>query len=326
MAVGKSRRLVYVSTAIAAAVILILAVILLQQPIEPKTTPPPSLTAPGVATIAASGVQQTSASLNGNLLSFGTSSYSIVGFLYGTDPALSAAANETTANETALGAFSQTIDGLTAGTAYYFQAWARGDGFSPGTVMTFTTKTPSAAPARAPSVATDAASSISTSEAVLNGNLADLGTASSVTVGFRYGTDPTLTSATNLSTGPQTAAVAFDEGVSGLTANTTYYAQAWADGAGFAVGSIVSFKTTAASGNGNQVPPGWAHAACPAVPDQAPAHGVRTRCELNMTYGQWKKEHPGNAGQPQAYVPSWAIETNAPGNSGSHRSGNARAW
>ncbi len=324
MAVGKSRRLVYVSTAIAAAVILILAVILLQQPIEPKTTPPPTLTAPGVSTIAASGVQQTSATLNGDLWNLGTSSYSVVGFVYGTDPALSATANETAGNETATGAFYQAIDGLTAATAYYFKAWARGDGFSLGTVMTFTTKTPSAPPARAPSVTTDAASSISTSEAILNGNLADLGTAASVTVGFRYGTDPTLASATNLSSGAQSAVTAFDAGVSGLIANTTYYVQAWADGQGFAVGSIVSFKTTAPSGNGNQVPPGWAHAACPTVPDQAPAHGVRTRCELNMTYGQWKKENPGNAGP--VYVPGWAVDANAPGNSGSHRSGNSRTW
>ncbi len=327
MAVGKSRRLIYVSTAVAAAVILILAVILLQQPIQPKTTPPPSTTAPGVATVAASGVQQTSATLNGNLWNLGTASYSVVGFLYGNDPGLAGPTNGTVANRTAVGTFYLAVSGLSAGTAYYFKAWARGDGFSLGTVMTFTTKTPPAPQTHGPSVATGAASSISTTTATLNGNLSSLGTASSVTLGFRYGTDPTMASATNLSSGSRSAATTFDEPVTGLAPNTTYYAQAWADGDGFAKGAIVSFKTAATpSGNGNRVPPGWAHAACPSVPDQAMANGVRARCVLGMTWGEAKKQNLGYTGQAVVYAPNYFLVRLAPGNSGEHRSENSRTW
>ncbi len=285
MAVGKSRRWVYVSTAIAAAVILILAIILLQQPIEPKTTPPPTLTAPGVATIAASGVQETNATLNGNLLNLGSASYSLVGFRYGTDITLTAATNETVSNETAAGAFDLSINGLSGGNAYYFQAWGRGDGFSPGAILTFTTKTPSTS-ARSPAVATGAASSITISTAMLNGNLTALGTASSVTTGFRYGTSATLVGATNLSLGSMSTTGAFAEQVSGLAPNTTYYVQAWAAGTGFSTGSVRSFTTGTGSGNGHHVPPGWAHAACPS---QAHGHGVHARCDLGVTWGELKK-------------------------------------
>lgn len=286
MAPGKSRRLVYVSAAVVASVILILAVILLQQPIQNKATPPPKTSAPGVATVAASAVGQTSATLNGNLSSLGTSSYSVIGFLYGKGPALSAATNETVANVTAATAFDETLMGLTPGVAYYFAAWARGDGFSLGVLMTFTTSASSTA--RAPSVATDAADSVTTSAAMLHGTLTDLGSASSATVGFRYGTSASLASATNVSLGGLSTAGTFAEQASGLAANTTYYVQAWAMGDGFATGSVLSFST-GTSGNGHHVPPGWAHAACPDIPKHAVGHGVHARCDSGVTWGEMKK-------------------------------------
>lgn len=286
MAPGKSRRLLYVSAAVVASVILILAVILLQQPIQNKATPPPKSSAPGVATVAASGVGQTSATLNGNLSSLGTAAYSLVGFLYGKGPALSAATNETVANVTATTAFDETLTSLTPGVAYYFAAWARGEGFSLGVMMTFTTS--AASTAHAPSVATDAADSVTTSAAMLHGTLTDLGSVSSVTVGFRYGTSASLASATNVSSGGLTTAGAFAEQVAGLAANTTYYVQAWATGAGFSTGSVLTFHTGTA-GNGHQVPPGWAHAACPDLPKNAVGHGVHARCDSGVTWGQMKK-------------------------------------
>lgn len=301
MAVGKSRRLIYVTTAVVAAVILILAVILLQQPIQPKTTPPPTTTAPTVSTAAASGVGQTVASLNGNLANLGSAKYSLVGFQYGKDAGLAGATNATVANRTATAAFEYALTGLTPSTAYSFRAWAMGDGFSTGSILTFTTLTPTVPPPgkRAPSVATSAASDVTAADATLNGDLANLGTASAVTVGFQYGTSPTLATATNVSLGAQSATGAFSDGITDLRSNTTYYVQAWGQGDGFAKGTIVSFTTAKApSGNGHHVPPGWGHAACPT---QAKGHGVLTRCDSSETYGQWKKEHP--AGVILADVP-----------------------
>ena len=330
MAVGKNRRIIYVSAAIAAAVILILAVILLQQPIQNKTTPPPTTTAPTVSTAAASGVGETVASLNGNLASLGTATYSLVGFQYGTDAALAGATNATVANRTAAAAFQYALSGLTPSTAYRFRAWAQGNGFSTGSILTFTTLTPTVPPAKqAPSVATSDASEVTARDATLNGDLASLGTASAVTVGFRYGTSPTLASATNVSLGPRSAMGAFNDGITGLSANTTYYVQAWGQGDGFAKGTVVSFTTAEApSGNGHHVPPGWSHAACPV---QAHGHGVLTRCSDSETYGQWKKEHPGGATSAEL-AQRMAIRSGAPvresdvGSSARVGSDSARVW
>ncbi len=327
MAVGTKRRWIYVSTAIAAAVILILAVILLQQPIQNKTTPPPTRSAPGVSTIAASGVGQSAATLNGDLWNLGTAAHSIVGFLYGTDGGLAGASNVTVANETATTAFYHAVSGLSLSTTYYFKAWALGDGFGFGSVLSFTTQGPATPQKQAPSVETKAASSVTAMFATLNGNLGDLGTASSVTVGFLYGTSPSLAFALNLSVGTRTATGAFTQSLTGLASNTTYYVQAWAAGDGFASGSILSFTTSSASGNGNQVPPGWAHAACPTIPDDAPAHGVRSRCLYNETYGERKKE--GQSSGTAAALPLWAPQfialAYAPGSSDGHWSANIRA-
>ncbi len=288
---GKKRRISYVAAAVAAAIVLLLAILLLQQPIQNKTTPPPSKMAPSVATAAATGVGGTAATLNGNLAALGSASDVTVGFWYGSDPGLAGATNTTGVHEGAAAAFAAPVGGLTAGTAYYVRAWALGDGFSTGSVVSFTTLAPQAPTKAAPSVSTKAATDTGTTDATLNGDLANLGTAASATVGFRYGTSATLTRATNVTVGAMAAIGGFDEPVLGLTENTTYYVQAWGLGDGFANGSILSFTTASApSGNGQHVPPGWAHARCPDVPDHAPAHGVRARCEHNETWGEMKKD------------------------------------
>lgn len=331
--VSAKRRLIYVSTAIAAAVILILAVILLQQPIQPKTQPPPTKTAPTVATAAATGIGETTATLNGNLGNLGTASHSFVGFVYGTDVGLAGATNVTTGNKSAAVAFASDLTALTSGTAYYFKAWALGDGFTLGSVRTFTTLTPSGPQPHAPAVATYAASGVTSTDATLNGNLSDLGSAASVTIGFRFGTSPTLASATNLSLGARSAIGTFEDGIADLKPNTTYYVQAWGAGEGFTSGTIVNFTTAATTpGNGHRVPPGWAHAACPHIPDQAMGHGVRARCEHNMTYGEWKKQQSSGASSvhmPQPFSHA-AIYRNSDSTTSTawtaHVSESARAW
>ncbi len=98
-------------------------------------------------------------------------------------------------------------------------------------------------PSVPPSVTTAAASSVGASTAVLNGQLAGLGSASSVTVGFRYGTDSTLAGAVNVTAGSLGSPASFSQAVSGLVGSTTYYYDSWALGSGFSSGSVASFRT-----------------------------------------------------------------------------------
>ena len=96
-----------------------------------------------------------------------------------------------------------------------------------------------------PGVLTGAATGVEDVRATLHGDLRNLGEATTVIVGFRYGLDPTLSGATNWTTGPANAAGVYASLVTDLTPNTTYYFDAWATGQGFATGGIMSFATMA---------------------------------------------------------------------------------
>ena len=245
MVTMSKRRWTYVATAIAAAIIVILAVILMQQPI-PTSTLPQVKTPPSVSTAPATGIDQTVATLNGNLGTVGSAATVSVGFQYSTDPGLAGATNVSVGSLTAATPFNRALTGLNSGTKYYFQAWAAGDGFTKASTLSFTTLTQSSPQVHAPSVATKDASSIGQTSATLNGNLGSLGTASSVTVGFLYSPDPGLTGSLNVSLGAESAVGTFAQPVTGLAVNTTYYVKAWAVGDGFASGSVVAFQTAAA--------------------------------------------------------------------------------
>src|SRR5207249_3057351 len=69
------------------------------------------------------------------------------------------------------------------------------------------------------------------------------GEGTTVIVGFRYGLDPTLSGATNWTTGPAGMPGAYASLVTALTPNTTYFFDAWATGHGFTTGGIMSFRT-----------------------------------------------------------------------------------
>src|SRR5467141_3095023 len=79
-----------------------------------------------------------------------------------------------------------------------------------------------------PGVLTQAATGVVDVRATLHGVLRNLGEATTVIVGFRYGLDPTLPGATNWTTGPANAAGVYASLVTDLTPNTTYYFDAWA--------------------------------------------------------------------------------------------------
>ena len=218
------------------------------------TTPAP----PTVTTTAASGLTNSSATLNGtaNPNRATTSGY----FRYATT-------NPGTCNDTFgsrapvtggsnLGAgssvqsYSQTIGSLSAGVTYYYCAIAsNSEGISFGTVLSFTTQA-------VPTVVTNAATLVTPSSAQLNGTANPNG--ASATGWYRYATTNPGTCSdsfgvrapssggTNLGAG--TAAVPYVQGISGLTPNTTYYACALAGNTyGTSFGAVVSFTTPPAA-------------------------------------------------------------------------------
>gem|GEM_PF-5813353 len=98
-----------------------------------------------------------------------------------------------------------------------------------------------------PTVTTQAASSITTTAATLNGNITATGGADATEHGFAYGTASDLTAVIATTTlGAQSGTGAFTGSLSGLSADTTYYFRPYAvNSAGTSTGSILSFSTDA---------------------------------------------------------------------------------
>src|SRR6266566_1682717 len=113
--------------------------------------------------------------------------------------------------------------------------WALADTYSVGHVPTIL-----------PSVTTVAASGVLCTSVVLNGNLTDLGAATTITVGFHFGTSSTLIGAVNLTVGTTTSIGTFSKALSEISESTKFYFDAWANGDhGYAHGSILNFTTPA---------------------------------------------------------------------------------
>jgi hypothetical protein len=172
---------------------------------------------PTVTTNAATGVGGTSVTLSGNLASLGTAGSVTVSFVWGTSPG--SYPNETAgAAKTVIGTFYFDLGGLDPSTTYYYLAKAVGDGTSYGVEMSFTTATP-------PSVVTNDATSVTANSARLRGELASLGTTSSVMVSFVYGTSPGSYPNETAATAVTTASTFFFD-LSGLTPGIAYYYKA----------------------------------------------------------------------------------------------------
>jgi hypothetical protein len=190
---------------------------------------------PGATTSDAAKIKTTSATLRGNLDSLGTATTVNVSFEYGT---ATGSYTHTTADQarTSTGAFSADLTGLTPGTTYYYRAKADGDGDAVyGAEKTFTTST------TAPSVTTNDATNLATTSATLNGELASLGTASSINVSFEWG----LAESYGNETTPEskTATDEYGAPLSGLSPNTTYHFRAKAVGHGTTYGADAQFTT-----------------------------------------------------------------------------------
>jgi phosphodiesterase/alkaline phosphatase D-like protein len=146
--------------------------------------------APTAATIAASAITATTATLNGLVSANGSATD--VTFEYGTTPAYAGAGSPIVATQSPLpptavnAAASVSLGGLTCGTTYHFRVDAsNGAGAVSGSDATFAT---SACPTGTPTATSGAASSVTATSAVLNGTVSSNGAATTVT--FSYGTTP----------------------------------------------------------------------------------------------------------------------------------------
>ena len=193
-------------------------------------------TAPAVTTDDATLITANSARLNGDLTRLGTAGSVTVSVEWGVTLG-GPYPNETTGQTmTRTGTFYSDLGGLSPSTTYYYRAKAVGHGTSYGEEKSFSTLPPS------PSVTTVDPSNITANSARLNGELTRLGTASSVTVSFRWGTSPG--SYSNETTGQDmTGAGTFYFDLSSLSPGTTYYYRAKAVGDGTSQGDEKSFTT-----------------------------------------------------------------------------------
>jgi lysophospholipase L1-like esterase len=199
---------------------------------------------PSTATNAATSVTSNSATLNGGVNPNGLETN--YWFVWGTDPGLTipSSTHETPTQGIEAGTFTTQpvialLPGLGAETTYYFRTMARNaEGESQGATGSFTTSA-------SPTVDTTAAESITTSGAVLNGDVNPNGYATDAW--FEFGTDPALsspTSTTHQSMGSGVMNISFNASISGLSSWRTYYYRAAASNSGgMQKGIIRSFPT-----------------------------------------------------------------------------------
>ena len=198
--------------------------------------------APTATTNAATSVTTTGATLNGGVNPNGVAT--TAWFEWGASPTLatfSSTSNQSMGSGASSQPASATLSSLSPGTMYYFRAAAsNAAGTVKGSILSFSTT------AVAPTVTTNAATSVTTTGATLNGGVNPNGVAT--TAWFEWGTSPTLATFSvtpNQSTGSGTASQAASAALSGLSPGTTYYFRVAASNAAGAVkGSILSFSTT----------------------------------------------------------------------------------
>jgi len=179
-----------------------------------------NISLPELTTNPASAILSSSATLEAELTSEGAANTTVRGFQYG----LTTAYGATTTEEGEFGAedFSATVTGLDAGTTYHYRAFASStEGIGYGSDSTFTTLELSA-----PSVTVEAATSITRTDATLNGSISSDGNASSTERGFVYGTS--ISYGATSSTSGTYGVGAYTANISSLQCGTTYHIASFA--------------------------------------------------------------------------------------------------
>jgi hypothetical protein len=150
-------------------------------------------------------------------------------------------ANSKTIDGSGIGTFTSSLTSLSPGTTYYVRAYAtNGVGTAYGATRTFTTSA-----ATIPTgIITIGASSITQNTASSGGTITSDGGAPITMKGVCWSNTSTSPTISNSNTNNGSGINSFTSSLTGLTANTTYYARAYAiNSVGIAYGNTISFTT-----------------------------------------------------------------------------------
>ncbi len=176
---------------------------------------------PTITTTTAADITTTSVTLGGEVTSDGGAATSESGVVYSlTDatPTIAEGATKIAITAGGTGIFSQSISSLNSNTLYYYNAYSINEvGTSYGTANSFTTL------AEVPTVVTDAASSITTTGATLNGSI-NANNASTVAT-FDYGLTTSYGTTVTADQSPVTGTSVnpVSKAITSLMPNTTYH-------------------------------------------------------------------------------------------------------
>jgi len=247
-----------------------------------KTEETPTNTVPLLSTRIASGVTNSSATVGGIITSNGGATVTIRGVCYSTSSNPTVIDNSIQSGS-GTGTFDCEITGLNQNTKYYFKAYAMNSvGIGYGDQKSFTTQ--DGGGGDLPTVTTNIVSNITQTSATCGGNITDQGSSSVSVKGVCWSTSSNPTTSDSHTTdgiGPGS----FTSNITGLTANTPYYARAYAtNNAGTAYGNQVNFTTT--GGSAGEPCPGIPTITDPRDLQVYPTVQIGSQCWLqkNMNY------------------------------------------
>ena len=196
---------------------------------------------PEVTTSAATGITGAGATLNGSLV-INITPVTLRGFIWDTSSHAGTTGYTSDWYETSSGfssgSFSHAISGLSAGTTYYFRAYATNtDGTDYGSELNFT-----ATATGLPTVTTGSASSITQNGATLGLTISSIGSSTVTAIGFQYGLTTSYGSTVSGSGTYPVGSYTLD--VSTLQIATTYHFRAYATNTqGTSYGADATFTT-----------------------------------------------------------------------------------
>jgi uncharacterized protein (TIGR02145 family) len=196
------------------------------------------LTAPTISTLPITFITTTGATCGGNITNDGGSAVTARGVCWSTTSAPTTA-NSITTDGTGTGVFPSSIIGLSTGITYYVRAYATNSiGTAYGNELSFI-----AQQVTIPQVTTINVTSITSTDAICNGDVTDDGGSTVTARGVCWSTSATPTIADSITING-TGTGAFNGNITGLMANTTYYVRTYATNSeGTAYGNELSFTT-----------------------------------------------------------------------------------
>jgi len=198
------------------------------------------IVAPTVTTQAVTDITHNSATGNGEITDTGDENCTKRGVCYNTTGSPTTADDKVEEEgDFGIGAFTAAMTGLSPGVKYYVKAYAiNSEGTGYGAEVNFTTDKV------APTVTTQSPTDVLPTTVTGNGNITALGGENATVRGFKYGL--TKVDTWDAHDDGSFSAGAFTKGLTGLSANTTYWIRAYATNSiGTSYGDWVEFQTAA---------------------------------------------------------------------------------